>query len=257
MGSEKENSKDPKKLYDFLTSSILECTELSRVLKFDKTHKWHVNLISLYGSMLELANSICVLVQGDSPIGIPILLRSIIEAFTDFNNLAETRTYGYHMDASNVKEWIKILEVAKQGENPYLAEISKLPNIDEILSDFKTQLEELKGKGYSPLNNFQKFEKSNLSNEYRSIYNFLCCDSHNNIRSLISRHADITDDKSDYQLQFFAPVDLDTISDYIDSCIGILINSTILIHTALESSVIIEAKELAVKLSEIRKLFMA
>ena len=257
MESEKENLRDTKELYEFLPISISECTELARVLKFDKTHKWHVNLISLYGSMLELANSICVLVQGDSPIGVPIILRSMIEAFMDFSNLAATRTYGYHMDAANVKEWIKIFEEAKRGENPYLADISNLPNIDEILSDHKTQLDELKEKGYSPLSIFQKFDTSNQSKEYRSIYNFLCCDSHNNIRSLISRHADIADDKSDYQLQFFAPVDLDTIFHYIDSCIGILINSTVLIHKALESPGISKAEQLAGKLSEIRKPWMA
>ena len=212
-----------------------------------------MNLISLYGSMLELANSICVLVEGDSPIGIPILLRSMLEAFVDFSNLEATRTYGYHMDAVNIKEWIRILEEAKRGDNPYLEGISKLPNLDKVLCDYKKQLEELKEKGYSPLSHFQKFDKSNQSKEYRSFYNFLCCDAHNNIRSLISRHADITDDQSDYQVQFFPSVDLDSIVHYIDSCLGILIASTLLIHKALGSPNTYEAEQLAAQLSEIRK----
>ena len=42
MESEKENLRDTKELYEFLPISISECTELARVLKFDKTHKWHV-----------------------------------------------------------------------------------------------------------------------------------------------------------------------------------------------------------------------
>ncbi len=257
MGSEEMPLRDPKKLYGFLRRSISVCTELARALQFDKTHKWHVNLVSLYGSMLELANSICVLVEGDSPIGIPILLRSMLEAFVDFSNLKETRTYGYHMDAAHVKEWIRILEEAKRGDNPYLAEISKLPNLDNILSDYKKQLEELENKGYTPLSHFQKFDKSNQTKEYRSFYNFLCCDAHNNIRSLISRHADIAEDHSDYQLQFFPPIDLDSIVHYIDSCLGILIASTEMIHKALGSPMTSEVEQLATQLSEIRKPWQA
>ncbi|MDL2122848.1 MAG: hypothetical protein LWX51_07135 [Deltaproteobacteria bacterium] len=115
----------------------------------------------------------------------------------------------------------------------------------------------LKDKGYSPLSHFQKFDKSDQSKEYRSFYNFLSCDAHNNIRLLISRHADITDDKSDYQIQFFSPVDLDSIVRYIDSCLGILITSTVLIHKALESPITSDAEQLAAQLSEIRKPWLA
>ena len=52
MGREEMPLRDPKKLYGFLRHSISVCTELARALQFDKTHKWHVNLVSLYGSML-------------------------------------------------------------------------------------------------------------------------------------------------------------------------------------------------------------
>jgi hypothetical protein len=161
------------------------------------------------------------------------------------------------MDAANMKEWIRILEEANRGENPYLADISKLPNLDKVLSDYKKQLQELKDKGYSPLSHFQKFDKSNQSKEYRSFYNFLCCDAHNNIRSLISRHADIADDQSDYQVQFFSPIDLDSIVHYIDSCLGILIASTELIHKALGSPMTSKAEQLAAQLLEIRKPWLA
>ena len=257
MALEEKPLKDPKEIYGFLRRSISICTDLARALQFDKTHKWHVNLVSLYGSMLELANSICVLIEGDSPIGVPILLRSMLEAFVDFSNLEESRTYGYHMDAAHMSEWIKILEEAKRGDNPYLADISKLPNLDEILSDHKKRLEELKNKGYPPLSHFQKFDKSKQTKEYRSFYNFLCCDAHNNIRSLISRHADIAEDQSDYQLQFFPKIDIDAIVHYIDSCLGILIASTEKIHKALGSPKTSEVEQLSTQLAEIRKPWQA
>lgn len=257
MRSEDKSLGDPKELYEFLRHSISDCTELARSLRFDKTHKWHVNLLSLYGSVLELANSVCVLVEGESPIGVPILLRSMLEAFVDFSNLVETRTYGYHMDASSTKEWIRILEEAQRGDNPYLADISKLPNLDTILSDHRNELEDLKGKGYLPLSQFQKFEKSQQSKEYRSFYNFLCCHAHNNIRALISRHADIADDESDYELRFFSPTDHDSIVHYIDSCLGILIASTRSIHKVLGSPMASEAELLVTQLSEIRKPWLA
>jgi hypothetical protein len=181
----------------------------------------------------------------------------MVEASVDIINLKADRTYGYYMDATNLKEWIKIFEEAKKGDNPYLADISKLPNLNEILCDHKKQLDELKDKGYSPLSHFDKFAKANQAKEYRSIYNFLCCDAHNNIRSLISRHADINDDQSDYQLQFLAPINLDSIFHYIDSCIDILINSIVIVHKALESPMTSKAETLATQFSEIRKTWMA
>lgn len=244
--------KDPQKLYEFLRYSVSACTELARSLRFDKTHKWHVNLLLLYGSVLEIAASICILIEEKSPIGIPILLRSMLEAFLDFNNLKVDRNYGYRMDATHIKEWIKLLKASKDG-NPYLVGLTNSKNIVDVLSDYEKQFEELINEGYKPLQVFEKFKLANLNQEYLSFYNCLCCDTHNNIRSLILRHADITVDQTDYQLQFFSPSDLNFLVVYIDSCISILIDITEMLHKTFESQMIVETEKLVAQFAEIRK----
>jgi len=242
-----------KKLYEFFCLAIIRCTELAREFRFDKTHKWHMNLVSLYGSILELSHAISISVGSDSPIGVPILLRSQLEAFVDFTNLASDRKYGYNMDAAHLNEWIKILREAKPGGNPYLKGMSEALDLDAILGSYEGQVEKLRADGYRPLNNFEKFERSGQAQEYRSFYNFLCCHSHNNIRALIERHVAILADGADIEVQFFPAVTLAELVQYFDSAVGILIGATKVIHEALESPRLADVELLAEKLSDLRK----
>lgn len=253
MGKDEKEMADAGKLFGFFRDTLQAAIESAGALKFDKTHKWHMGLITLYGTILELSNSIRVLVENDSSIGIPILLRSQLEAFLDFINLANDRSYGYYIDAAHLKEWIKILEEAKLTTNPYLAEISSLPNLDELLEDQRAKFLDLKRKGYGPLKQYEKFDKSTLTQTYTSVYNFLCCDTHNNMRSLISRHTEISDDQSDFQVKYFTELDLVENLQYIDSSLGILVESTQQIHRALTSPKATEVESLTEKLHEIRK----
>ena len=49
---------------------------------------------------------------------------------------------------------IKLLEEAKKNPNPYLQRISQSQNLDEQLKNSKTELENLKAKGFAPLKDF-------------------------------------------------------------------------------------------------------
>ena len=252
-----EIQRDPRKAYDFLHRTIPRCIEFARDLKFDKTHQWHMALVTLYGSVLEMSHAILVLVNGDAGIGVPIILRSLLEAFLDLNNLVETKSYGYHLDAGHWKEWIKILQEAKLGQNPYLEEISKSPDLDQMLAEFTSKLNELTKKGIKPLKQFEKFERCSLTAEYLSIYNYLCCDSHNNLRSLFDRHTEITEDRMDFQVQFFKEFDFEENLQHIESCLGILVQSTVIIHKALESPRMTEVEGLQSELAILRNPFLA
>ncbi len=139
------------------------------------------------------------------------------------------------MDSAHKKEWLKILREAKTGQNLYLEDISKMPDLDQKIAEFKGGLSELEARGYPALRQDQKFERSEQSQEYRSLYNFLCCDTHNNLRSLFARHAQISDDKSDFVVQFLSPIDPSSDLQYIDSTLGILLGSAQIIHRALSS----------------------
>lgn len=213
-------------------------------LKFDKNHAWHLNLVSLYCTIIELAGSICVLVKENICIGIPIILRSAVEADIEFTNLSADRAYGYHMRASQLTEWIKILQESVNGVNPFLKDLGDLSESKEKLLEMKQELSELKSKKYGPLSIFDKFDKAKLVHVYKSIYNSLCCHSHNNLRSLHSRHVSIDHDKMDFKVELYVPVDFNDILPYIDIFCGILISATVKIHTILDTKCINEVEKL-------------
>ncbi len=251
MLGEAVSSNDAKVLYDFLRHSTAVCIDLASDLRYDGSHKWHVNLVILYGSILELSHSIQVLLDGESSVGVSVLLRSMLEASVDIRNLEVERTYGYYMDAAYLKQWIKVFDEAKKGDNPYLNGMAESPKFDDTLLEYQVRLKELEEQGYKALSIFDKFSKSGQVKEYRSIYNFLCSDSHNNQRSLVLRH--ITSDRgnAEREIQFFSPFKLDFCIQEIVLCIEILIDSTVIIHKALNSIRLPDVKLLAVKFSEI------
>ncbi len=226
---------------------------LAKSLHFDKKHPWHLHLVALYGTMLELLGSACILIREGVPIAVPILLRSALEANLDFMNLAKEPRYGYHMRAAELHEWIKILREAKKKQNPFLSDIAQIPNLDEVIVQWETELSELKKKQFRPLNQKQKFNRAELEPVYQSVYNFLCCHSHNNIRALVSRHIDIAADQRDFQVEYYAPVNLDILLPYIDSFCGIIMSSTETIHRILQSDATDQVNALKKELDEKRK----
>jgi len=237
--------------------AINSCTELARSIHFDKTHQWHVGLLTLYGTILELSHSIFILTKNDSPIGIPILLRTLLEAAVDFNNLAKDRMYGYNMDAANASQWILILKEAKSNSNPYLADIAAIPDLNTILQQHQQELDKLKSKGYKALKHSEKFEISDMSLEYKSFYNFLCCETHNNLRALHSRHAKISPDHLDYEMEYFSPIDPVANLQYLDSTAGILLSVTESIHEKLESGLADQINPLTEQLNSLREPWRA
>jgi hypothetical protein len=176
-----------------------------------------------------------------------------LEAFVDFSNLVADRKYGYHIDAAHLNEWMKVLKEAKTTPNPYLKDMSEFKDLDSTIADYEHQLSDLASKGYRPLNNSQKFERSGQAQEYRSFYNFLCCESHNNMRALMERHVAILAEGTDIEVQFFAPAVLTDLVQYFDSAVGILVAATIGIHEALGSPRKADAERLALQLAELRK----
>jgi hypothetical protein len=177
-----------------------------------------------------------VLVREDIAIGIPILLRSAIEAYVDLENLAKDRLYGNYLRAAELREWIKILDEAKSENNAYLTGLTGDGNMDHSRSQWKSELDKLKQNGYRPLQNNTKFIKANLCMEYKSVYYDLCCHSHNNLRTLQSRHLIYSVDEKDFNVEYHYPIDLNLLP-YLDSFCGILLLSTETIHRVLDTRV--------------------
>lgn len=109
-------------------------------LVFDKQHPWHRDLVALHGSALELTSSLITLMENNGATGVPSVFRTFLETYVELHNLAGNKSYGYHMEASYIEQWVKVLKEAKKGHNPFLEDISKLPNLDDLIAEHESEL---------------------------------------------------------------------------------------------------------------------
>lgn len=214
---------------------IRDAITYAKHLKFDKRHSWHRNLIALYCSLVEYSDSLVYLAENEKSISVPLVFRGLLEAYVDFKNLSEDSSYGYHMEASYAKEWLKVIEVASQKRNAFLAGMGEDPALDAQAQEHTNKLAELRDKGYAALNQFEKFHKARMVDEYRSVYNFVCSHSHNNIRSLVDRFFVINDAENDFEMALFKEHVPGEFEPYLVTGKHFLRNGSHNIHAVLET----------------------
>lgn len=241
--------------FEFLKKSHNELLEYAKVLKFDKKYPFHLTIIRLHGSIIELCGSIIILLEHEGKIGIPSIFRTLIETFVEFKNLSNDRNYGYYMEASHLKQWLKVWNESKEGQNPFLNPIGEMTNLDEQIRDCEEKLEDLKNRGYDTLSIKERFEKAGMGDIYKSIYNFLSTDAHSGIQALIDRHIDIDFKKSDFEMVIYKGKPIEEYLSYIDGATSALIKSGLTTHEILNSPKQTQIKELEAKFNELRQKY--
>jgi hypothetical protein len=98
-----------------------------------------------------------------------------------------------------------------------------------------------------------RFERAGMENEYRSFYNFLSSDAHNNIRALVNRHLGIHE--TDFTVVYYKNEPLEDFFTYIDSTVVSLVNASLKIHGYFETGSLAEIEKLAQRLNEIRSRY--
>lgn len=224
----------PEEVLEFLKEIHDKFQAYSQNLMFDKAHPLHRNVIALYGSILEMTGSNILLANNKLVTGIPILLKSILEAYVDLTNLIKNPQYGYNLEINYLKQWLEILNEAKTGKNEYLQSLTDEPSLDETIAKWNRDKKKLENNGHSSLKISQKFMRAGLEKEYRSMYNSLCSDSHNNLRALVSRHIEIED--GDFSMVFYKSYTPEDSAVYIGTNAELLIRATQELHTFLKSS---------------------
>lgn len=211
-------------IFEALQSFHDRLLQLAGALSFDKRNPVDLHRIALYGSMLELTGAICALLRSDARIGLPSLFRSLLEASVELTNLIRDPDYIHNMNASHIEQWLKVLKEAKTKTNPYLASIGELPDLDTQIDKKQAELDKLTSAGHSPLKVFQRFERANMVQEYRSLYNFLSCDAHSNIRALISRHINVGE--QDFEVVYYKDEPIESFESILDSTAGLLLQAS-------------------------------
>jgi len=222
----------------------------AKSLTFDGTHPLHVSTVSLYGSILELCGSLIPLLETEHYSTIPVVLRSILEAYVDLENLCIEPTYGYSLEIKSLIENLKFLKEARNEKNIYLGIIAEAPDLDERISNMEKEKIRLMGLGYKDLNKFERFHKAGLDNEYKTIYNWLCCAAHNDYRALRDRH--LESQEQGLKIFYFKEADFQELENLFGVASELLLRASIAIHTLLSSDKIPELALLREELDKLR-----
>lgn len=240
-------------ILEYLKQLHDDCLRLLPRIKFDKHHALHFALLSLYGSLIELAGCILILMDNRGRLGVPSVFRTFLETYVEFHNLVRDPKYGYYIESNDAKEWLRVLKAARDTKNPYLSELTALPNLSEIIAKTEDELLNLKKRGFKPLSIRARFQRADMLEEYESFYNFLCTEAHSNKRSLIDRHAEI--DGDNYELIVYKNAPDAEYLQYLDSAAGLLVSTTVSIHKKMATDAVEEADSFHRALDAVRAVY--
>jgi Family of unknown function (DUF5677) len=174
------------KLLDELVQAFL--AETSKIT-FDRYNVQHVYLMCLYGRIFELGVSAFKLMKANDHAGVPVILRSQLEAFVDFANLIEDKDFIKTMAATFIDQKKRLYENLKKHLDP-----SEVPS---VTNDGTEKV----AKGYKPQNIWKRFENIRLQKTYITAYFILCGYGHNNLAMLEHRHLEKSE--KEHKVVFF------------------------------------------------------
>lgn len=143
-------------------------TETSNIT-FDKYNVQHLYLMCLYGRIFELGVSALNLMKANDHAGVPVILRSQLEAFVDFANLIEDKDFIKTIAATFVDQKKRLYDNLKKHLDP-----SEVPS---VTNDYT----EKAAIGFKPQTIWQRFKNIKLQKTYITAYFILCSYGHNNL----------------------------------------------------------------------------
>src|SRR6266850_1579458 len=112
------------KLLPLLSAVLKESMRYAAEIRFDKEHPQHLTLVCVYCTIIELAHGEKILIDNGQATSMPVLLRSIMEAYADLLALIADPTYAKRMYATFLKEKVRLLKsVQRSPASPFLSPI--------------------------------------------------------------------------------------------------------------------------------------
>jgi hypothetical protein len=149
----------------------------------------------------------------------------MFEADIDLTNLIKCKDYSKRMYASFLKEKLRLTkEAASSKPNPFLTAIRESRNPAEDKKKTQKELDQLAAEKNNPIDIRCRAEFAGMLDEYISVYNMLCLDTHNNIRSLEDCHIEV-DSGDDYHVVAFKQTKADLVH-HLSAILGILLHQT-------------------------------
>ena len=118
----------------------------------------------------------------------PVLIRSMHEALVDLKNIVENPA---HVDQIRFDNAVQALKTFKGfRDDPEMQDEQDVQKtLGEWFAKEQKTYDELSEKGFKSLTVFDKFRNGGMTGEYSTAYRFLCSFSHNDLNTLIARHA--------------------------------------------------------------------
>ncbi|HEY6020948.1 MAG TPA: DUF5677 domain-containing protein [Candidatus Paceibacterota bacterium] len=226
----------------------------AELLRFDKTNPHQLYAVCIYGTILEIAHGCIVLLKEEQVTALPILLRSLLEAYADLRANVEDSEYYKNMYAAFLKEKLRLVKKAgKNQQNPYLVGLAQSLDIDTEKLHLEAEMEKYKKENRGPLESRERFEKGKLGYEFQSMYWLLCLHGHNNLSALEDRHIEKQD--GEYNVILFKEEDSEDLVRYLDTLIATLIDSTERLHKLLETTTALSYQQHQGAFDAVRKLY--
>jgi hypothetical protein len=208
--------------------SVERSIDLSRLLPFDASNKQQLFAISLYGSMIDCAHSLNILIDGKASAGAPLMVRPMLEAYVGLRLVVEDPEYVSYMDANFFRTWVKRLNEA-ESQNPYLASLATRESFDAIKAQYESRTAELADKNFRNLRIEDKFRRAGMIDVYNSVYSILSDHAHSSIGALINRHFAMRKGGG-LEVIFLRDPDEDEFEVYESTAAELILEAGILLH---------------------------
>jgi Family of unknown function (DUF5677) len=163
-------------------------TAVASLIHYDLRDPQQLYLLSYFCTGIELAGACIALSQTTECIGIPILARSALEAYVDFNCLVADASYVECIEAAHDREWAKVFDEAVAAGGAYLGQLGAEPTVRRERAAIAERDAVRQERGIRKLTAKERFTRAGVPELYYSVYNFLCAEAHNDARALIGRH---------------------------------------------------------------------
>jgi len=221
-------NKELSKLKD-IYAEVVDKIPLSNV---DMGNPQQIYTACVYATILEIAKGSFVLAENNQTIILPILLRSMFEAYADFLNLIKEPDYFKKMYATFQKQKLSLIKSAISNKsNPFLNDTTEELDLGTEKQQLEEELKELNKEGNNPISVWDKFKDAGLRDQYQSIYWSLCLKTHNNVNALEDRHLDSNHDNP--KLVIFKEDSIENYGHYLNLVEVVICNSTLEIHKML------------------------
>lgn len=230
------------RLLKLLTVVLSESSKHAAEFRFNKHHSLQLTVICVYCTIIELAHGEQALIEKGQTVALPVILRSIFEAYADLLSLIEDPDYEKSMYATFLHEKVRFLKnVLRNPSNPFFTGIRAGIDVNGEIERLGLEIAEFEKQGRRPLSNFSRFDSAEMGHEYQSIYWLLCLDGHNNLSALNDRH--IEGGLEDFNVVLFKGLSAADLIRNFDALLAVLIDSGVRVHELLNTGLACHFKD--------------